>query len=29
MTLLIGSVAGISLLVGGVGILAVMLISIR
>ena len=29
MTFLIGSVAGISLLVGGVGILAVMLISIR
>ena len=29
ITLLIGSVAGISLLVGGVGILAVMLISIR
>ena len=29
MTLLIGSVAGISLLVGGVGILAVMLISVR
>jgi putative ABC transport system permease protein len=29
MTLLIGSVAGISLLVGGIGILAVMLISIR
>lgn len=29
LTLLIGSVAGISLLVGGVGILAVMLISIR
>ena len=29
MTLLVGSVAGISLLVGGVGILAVMLISIR
>ena len=29
MTLLIGSVAGISLVVGGVGILAVMLISIR
>jgi putative ABC transport system permease protein len=29
MTLLIGSVAGISLLVGGVGILAVMLITIR
>lgn len=29
MTILIGSVAGISLLVGGVGILAVMLISIR
>jgi putative ABC transport system permease protein len=29
MTLLIGSVAGISLLVGGVGILAVMLMSVR
>ncbi|MCU0978410.1 MAG: ABC transporter permease [Pirellulaceae bacterium] len=29
MTLLIGSVAGISLLVGGIGILAVMLISVR
>jgi putative ABC transport system permease protein len=29
MTLLIGSVAGIALLVGGVGILAVMLISVR
>jgi putative ABC transport system permease protein len=29
MTLLIGSVSGISLLVGGVGILAVMLISVR
>ena len=29
MTLLVGSVAGISLLVGGVGILAVMLISVR
>jgi putative ABC transport system permease protein len=29
MTLLIGSVAGISLLVGGVGILAVMLLSVR
>jgi putative ABC transport system permease protein len=29
LTLLIGSVAGISLLVGGVGILAVMLISVR
>ena len=29
MTLLIGSVAGISLIVGGVGILAVMLISVR
>lgn len=29
LTLLIGSVAGISLLVGGVGVLAVMLISIR
>jgi len=29
MTLLIGSVAGISLLVGGVGILAVMLIAVR
>jgi putative ABC transport system permease protein len=29
MTLLIGSVAGISLVVGGVGILAVMLISVR
>ena len=29
MTLLIGTVAGISLLVGGVGILAVMLISVR
>jgi putative ABC transport system permease protein len=29
MTLLIGSVAGISLMVGGVGILAVMLISVR
>jgi len=29
MTLLIGSVAGIALLVGGVGVLAVMLISIR
>ena len=29
MTLLIGSVSGISLVVGGVGILAVMLISVR
>ena len=29
MTLLVGSVAGISLLVGGIGILAVMLISVR
>jgi len=29
MTLLVGSVSGISLLVGGVGILAVMLISVR
>ncbi|MDH4238186.1 MAG: FtsX-like permease family protein [Phycisphaerae bacterium] len=29
MTLLIGSIAGISLIVGGVGILAVMLISVR
>jgi putative ABC transport system permease protein len=29
MTMLIGSVAGISLLVGGVGILAVMLMSVR
>jgi putative ABC transport system permease protein len=29
MTLLIGSVSGISLIVGGVGILAVMLISVR
>ena len=29
MTLLVGSVAGISLVVGGVGILAVMLISVR